>query len=43
MDYSDLIQKLLNGNPRAVARLITLVENDIGAAEKIITEIYIHT
>ncbi len=43
MDYSDLIQKLLNGNPRAVARLITLVENDIGAAEKIINQIYSHT
>ena len=43
MNYSDLIQKLLNGNARAVARLITLVENDIGAAENIINEIYSHT
>ena len=43
MDYSDLIQKLLDGNARAVARLITLVENDIEAAENIINEIYSHT
>jgi len=43
MDYSDLIQKLLNGNARAVARLITLVENDIEASEKIINAIYSHT
>jgi LAO/AO transport system kinase len=43
MDYSDLIEKLLNGNSRAVARLITLVENDIEAAENIINAIYSHT
>jgi len=43
MDYSDLIQKLLNGNVRAVARLITLVENDIEASENIINAIYSHT
>ena len=43
MDYSDLIQKLLNGNVRAVARLITLVENDAEASEKIINAIYSHT
>ena len=43
MDYSDLIEKLLNGNSRAVARLITLVENDIGAAENIVNAIYSHT
>ena len=43
MDYSDLIEKLLNGNSRAVARLITLVENDIEAAELIINAIYSHT
>ena len=43
MDYSDLIKKLLNGNSRAVARLITLVENDIEAAENIINAIYSHT
>jgi LAO/AO transport system kinase len=43
MDYSDLIEKLLIGNSRAVARLITLVENDIEAAEKIINSIYSHT
>ena len=43
MDYSDLIEKLLNGNSRAVAKLITLVENDIEAAEHIINAIYSHT
>jgi len=43
MDYSDLIQKLLNGNARAAARLITLVENDIEASENIINAIYSHT
>lgn len=43
MDYSDLIQKLLNGNVRAVARLITLVENDSEASENIINAIYSHT
>jgi LAO/AO transport system kinase len=43
MDYSDLIEKLLKGNSRAVARLITVVENDIEAAEKIINAIYSHT
>jgi len=43
MEYSELIKKLLSGNPRAVARLITLVENDIKAAEKIINAIYNHT
>ena len=43
MDYSDLIEKLLDGNSRAVARLITLVENDIEAAETIVNAIYSHT
>ncbi len=43
MDYSDLIQKLLDGNVRAAARLITLVENDAEASEKIINAIYSHT
>ena len=43
MDYSDLIQKLLSGNARAAARLITLVENDIKASETIINAIYSHT
>jgi LAO/AO transport system kinase len=43
MDHSDLILKLLNGNARAAARLITLVENDIEAAENIIKAIYNHT
>ncbi len=28
MDYSELTQKLISGNTRAAARLITFVEND---------------
>ena len=43
MDYSELTQKLINGNTRAAARLITFVENDINAAEIIINSIYKHT
>ncbi|NHJ19394.1 MAG: methylmalonyl Co-A mutase-associated GTPase MeaB [Candidatus Lokiarchaeota archaeon] len=43
MAYSDLIEKLLNGNSRAAARLITLAENDIEAAETIINAIYSYT
>ena len=43
MDYSNFISQLLKGSPRAVARLITFVENDIVAAEEIINSIYQHT
>jgi len=43
MDYSDLTSKLIDGNTRAAARLITTVENDIEAAEKIINSIYPYT
>ena len=43
MDYSDLTKKLVEGNTRAAARLITLVENDINAAEKIINSIFKNT
>jgi len=43
MHYSDLIEKLLEGNTRAAARLITLVENNIEAAEKIVNTIYKNT
>ncbi|MFX0081066.1 MAG: methylmalonyl Co-A mutase-associated GTPase MeaB [Candidatus Hodarchaeota archaeon] len=43
MNYSDLTRKLINGNTRAAARLITIVENDIEAAEEIINSIYQHT
>ena len=43
MDYSDLTKKLVEGNTRAAARLITLVENDINAAEKIINIIFKNT
>lgn len=40
MDYSNLIDQLFEGNTRAAARLITIVENDIEAAEKIVNDIY---
>ena len=43
MEFSDLITKLLEGNTRAAARLITIVENDIEAAEKIVNSIYKNT
>ena len=43
MEYSTFISQLLKGNPRAAARLITFVENDIEAAEEIINSIYEHT
>jgi len=43
MDYSDLTENLLKGNTRATARLITVVENNIDAAEEIISSIYKHT
>ncbi len=43
MDYSELTHELIKGNTRAAARLITFVENDISAAEEIISSIYKHT
>ena len=43
MDYSDLIRNLLKGNTRATARLISIVESSIDAAEEIINSIYEHT
>ena len=43
MDYSELTHELIKGNTRAAARLITFVENDINAAEEIISSIYKHT
>jgi len=43
MEYSNLIEKLITGDTRAAARLITLVENDIQAAEKIINGLYKYT
>ena len=39
MEYSDLTNKLIKGNTRAAARLITIVENDIDAAEEIVNSI----
>jgi LAO/AO transport system kinase len=43
MDYSELTRKLIEGNTRAAARLITFVENDIDVAEEIINSIYQYT
>jgi len=43
MAYSNLISQLLEGKPRAAARLITFVENDIDAAEEIVNSIYAYT
>ncbi|MHA1148555.1 MAG: methylmalonyl Co-A mutase-associated GTPase MeaB [Promethearchaeota archaeon] len=40
MDYSELVKKLLKGETRAAARLITLIENDINIAEKVVNKIY---
>lgn len=39
----ELIEKMLSGDKRACARLITAVENDAGEAEKIIKEIHQYT
>lgn len=41
--YEDLIDRLIQGETRAAARLITLAENNIHNAEKIINSIYEHT
>jgi LAO/AO transport system kinase len=41
--YKDLITRLLEGELRAAARLITLAENDIKTAEEIINSIYKYT
>ncbi len=43
MDYADLVTKLLEGNTRAAARLISIVENNFTAAQNIIEQIYKHT
>lgn len=40
MTYSNLISLLKQGNARAAARLITIVENNFEAAEQIIRDIY---
>ena len=43
MSQEELIELLLKGNMRAAARLITIAENDISAAEQIINKIYKYT
>jgi LAO/AO transport system kinase len=39
----DLIQQVRQGRPRAIARLITRVENSADASEKIISQLYVYT
>lgn len=39
----ELIQGVLNGRSRSVARLITRVENDEGAAETAVRQLHVHT
>ena len=43
MSQEELIEHLLKGDTRAAARLITIAENDITAAEEIINKIYKYT
>lgn len=43
MSYSQLIEKMLTGNKRACAKLITAVENEPVKAEEIIREIHQYT
>lgn len=43
MGYEALINRLLKGDTRAAARLITIAENDIVAAEEIVNSIYKYT
>jgi len=43
MPYSQLIEKMLAGDKRACARLISAVENDPDAAEKIMRQIHPYT
>lgn len=41
--YDELIERLLQGETRAAARLMTIAENDIKAAETIVKSVYKHT
>jgi LAO/AO transport system kinase len=41
--YDELIERLLQGETRAAARLMTIAENDIEAAEEIVKSLYKHT
>ena len=43
MSQEELIERLLKGDMRAAARLITIAENNINAAEEIINKIYKYT
>lgn len=38
-----LVEKVLNGDKRALARLITRIENDPGGAQRYISDLYSHT
>ena len=39
----ELIERMLNGDKRACARLISIVENDLDESEEVIRKIYKHT
>ena len=43
MEYKQLVEKMLSGDKRACAKLITAVENEPDKAEKIISEIHQYT
>jgi len=40
---SDLAQEVIKGNHRAIARAISLVENDRSAAQEMMKKIFAHT
>lgn len=42
-EIDDYVEKLLSGNKRAAARLMTMVENSIDVAAQIVEKIYPHT
>jgi LAO/AO transport system kinase len=39
----ELVRGILAGNPRSIARAITIIENDAAGAQKIVSSIYPHT
>jgi len=39
----EIVEKIINGDRRAAAKLITLAENDFGEAEDILKELYSYT
>jgi LAO/AO transport system kinase len=43
MEMSDLAKEVIKGNPRAIARAISLVENNRSAAQEMMKKIFAHT